>query len=230
MDTFSIKHIICISFLSIFTAYASMSHAASPDSIGTVVWVKNIVQAEQPNTPARTLTRHSAIYEHDTLKTDNTSTGEVIFTDDSRMTLRENSMVTIDQYRHGKETSPSQDTFIVSVLKGGFRTVTGAISQNNPGGYKANTAVATIGVMGTDYSIYFDSIKKKLSAKLYKGSIVISNDKGQVTLVKCSSSEKKGTTVACVNKLNAEVDGDTAPLIITNESSDSGLVGSFCIN
>ncbi len=199
------NRLVFIFFSLLLFMSSSMSHALEPapsQSIGQVVWVKNTLKAQQPNAEARILTRRSAIYEHDTLTTDSTSSGQVVFTDDSELALQENSSIKIDHYRHGKGSAPSSDAFVVNVIKGGFRTVTGAISKNNPGGYQATTPVATIGVNGTIFSLYFDSIKGSLATKIDQGSITLSNEQGSMKLIKCP-----GGSAGCMNVLYAEVRG-----------------------
>ncbi len=255
METLSFAKYISFSFLTLlFTLCSSISYAAEPASappqlIGQVVWVKNTLKAQQPNAESRTLARRSSIYEHDTITSDTNSTGEVSFTDDSALSLQESSTVKIDQYSHKAGEASSTDTFVLNVIKGGFRTVTGAISKNNPGGYKATTPVGTIGVMGTAYSLYYNPENGNLAAKLDKGSIVVKNKDGEVTLTKCGSGDKKGaSSTNCINKLYAEVGGanqapktvaqqpavfDSEPALIMTgfpKSGGGGLVGSFCIN
>lgn len=248
METFSfLKHTLFILFTLVLTASTSVSYAVEPShpGIGRVVWVKGTLKAALPNTEARALVRSSAVYEHDTLMTDPASTGEIVFTDDSVLSLREDSTVQIDQYRYGKGTVPNNDTFVANVAKGGFRTITGAISKNNPGGYKATTPVATIGVSGTMYSVYFNHLKGTLAAKLDKGIIYISNAKGNLKLTKCASNELNSR---CVNQIYAEVNGaNIAPTAVPQQPTvfnaeppltaagfpkpnGSGLIGSFCIN
>src|SRR5690348_2054445 len=194
--------VLCFSLPIMISHAEAPAPAASPQTIGQVVWVKNTLKAQLPNAEARTLARRSDIYEHDTLTTDPSSSAEIAFTDDSSLALQENSSVTISQYSHGQGKPANSDAFVVDVIKGGFRTVTGLISKNNPGGYKASTPVVTVGVMGTIYSLFFDPRKKTSSAKISSGSIVLSNSSGKVTLVKCPS-EKKGRE--CTDMLYAEV-------------------------
>jgi hypothetical protein len=253
MEALSFAKYSLFSFLTLLlTLGSSIGYAAEPtlpQVIGQVVWVKNSLKAQQPNAESRTLARRSSIYKHDTLTTDPNSSGEISFTDDSELALQENSSVLIDQYNYGKDIAPSSDTFVVNVIKGGFRTVTGAISKGNPGGYKATTPVGTIGVMGTIYSLYYNPVKGSLAAKIDKGSVVLSNKNGQVTLTKCGSGNTKGAgSTGCINKLYAEVDGaNSAPKTVSQQpaefnsepaltmtgypkSGEGGLVGSFCIN
>jgi hypothetical protein len=243
-----LKQMTFIFFTLLLMAGISQSYALDPalsQAIGQAVWVKGTLKAELPRAETRVLARRSAVYEHDTLTTDSTSTGEIVFTDNSVMTLRENSTIEIDKYRHGKSSPEKDDAFIVNVAKGGFRTITGAISKNNPGGYKAATPVATIGVSGTMYSVYFDPTKGSLAAKLGKGSIFISNQKGTLTLNKCNKSDKPES---CINRVYAEVsNSNTAPAAVSQQPAvfnaeppltattysgpgESQLVGGFCIN
>lgn len=244
-----LKYLMFIFFTLLLTTSTSFSYALEPTLpaiIGQVVWVKGTLKAALPNAETRVLVRRSAVYEHDKLMTEPASTGEVIFTDNSVLALREDSIVEIDHYRYGKGATPSSDAFVANVAKGGFRTITGAISKNNPGGYKAVTPVATIGVSGTIYSVYFNRLKGTLAAKLDKGIISISNAKGTLQLTKCEDKQTNDTR--CVNQLYAEVNGNNiAPTAVPQQPavfnadppltatafpkpSGSGLVGSFCIN
>ena len=234
---------ICLS-LAMTISHAE-TPAASPQTIGQVVWVKNNLKAQLPNAEVRTLARRSPIFEHDTLMTDPNSSAEIAFTDDSSLALQENSSVTISQYSHGQGKSSSSDAFVVDVIKGGFRTVTGLISKNNPGGYKANTPVVTVGVMGTIYSLYFNPKTSHSAVKIQSGSILVSNSLGEVRLTKCPADVPH-----CVEKLYAEINGRNAapqavaiePAVFTSEpplttnvpsfkQQGGGIVvNSFCIN
>jgi hypothetical protein len=216
MELLSFLHKIKNLFLiTLIASNISPCNALTPNHmkvIGQVVWAKGTVKAALPNAKPRRLARRSEVYEHDTLMSDPAGTGEIVFTDNSVLSLRENSIVQIDKYTYNKGAAPGKDTFVANVAKGGFRTVTGAISKNNPGGYKATTPVAIIGVSGTRYSIYFDPAKNDMAAKLDQGAISISNPQGQVTLQKCSGGG------SCVNQVYAQVKGpDVAPVTVTQE-------------
>ncbi|MCC2666428.1 MAG: hypothetical protein K0R24_470 [Gammaproteobacteria bacterium] len=216
MDLLSfLRKIKNIFLITLIASHIPPCHAFTldqPKVIGQVVWAKGTVKAALPNAEPRILARRSEVYEHDTLTSDSTSTGEIVFTDNSVLSLRENSTVQIDQYNYTKGAAPSKDTFVANVAKGGFRTITGAISKNNPEGYKANTPVATIGVSGTRYSVYFDPTKKNMAAKLDQGTIFISNSHGQITLKKCAEGG------SCVNQVYAQVKGvNVAPVAVKQE-------------
>ena len=56
----------------------------------------------------------------------------------------------IDAYRFD-ERDPDRDGFVVSLLKGGMRSVTGLLGRRNPGRASYTTPTATIGIRGTHF-------------------------------------------------------------------------------
>lgn len=97
------------------------------------------------------LARGSAIQARDTLRTGAASNLQVRFTDESILSLRENTEIRIDDYRFaGKEDGTERAFF--RLLKGGFRTITGIIGRTNHDHYRMGSAIATIGIRGTDYA------------------------------------------------------------------------------
>lgn len=162
-------------------AYAHIVFAeAAP--IGQVIWTKGALQAAQPNEAPRALQRRSPLYLHDVITTGKSGTGQIAFTDSSVVTLRNDTVFKIDEYNYQKEGSPSDDKSVMSLVKGGFRTITGAIPKANPEGYQMNTPVATIGVRGTDYSLFYSV--QGLSIKLDRGKIYVRNNQGILDLDK----------------------------------------------
>lgn len=154
--------------------------ANAAEAIAQMVWTKGNVIAVASDRSSRTLVRRSPIFLNDTVVTNATSTGEIIFTDGSVVSLRNNTTYSINQYHFDSQGRGSDNEYDASLSTGGFRTLTGWIPKNNPRGYKVNTPVATIGVRGTDYSIFYDAAG--LAVRLNKGALVIANRAGQVEL------------------------------------------------
>ncbi len=178
--------------LSLFCANAN----AAPDAIGQVVWVKGVAHAiSSPDNKDRTLQRRDAIFVHDSITTDSTSSSEIVFTDGGRITVAPGSKMKVDDYKFNK-TSAADNKSVMSVAEGGFRAVTGAISKTNPQGYQVNTPVATIGVRGTDYFAYYKGAcitttgdRKRVTGascgmfmKIMKGAITAKNKAGKIDL------------------------------------------------
>lgn len=106
------------------------------------------------------------------------STAQVRFSDGTIMALTPNSQIKVDEYIYQKD--PKKDKTTVSLIKGGFRALTGAISKANPGAYKIETPVAVIGVRGTLFAGVLD--EGKLYAGVTKGGIFVKNEKGEIDL------------------------------------------------
>src|SRR5690606_6300950 len=81
--------------------------------------------------------------------TTGSASAQVRFPDGSIVALKPGSELRLDAYAYGGKGGKNES--VMSLLKGGFRTVTGAISQLSREAYKVNTPVATIGVRGTVY-------------------------------------------------------------------------------
>ena len=177
------KQWIASSSLVLFLSTTASVVYAADTPIGQVIWAKGHVVATQPAQSPRSLERRSPLYEHDVISTDGSGTGQVVFSDSSTVVLRENTDFKIDAYAY--KTSNGQDKSVMSVIKGGFRTITGAIPKANPAAYSVNTPVATIGVRGTEYSAFFSS--KGLLLKIDRGQIDVTNQAGKVTMAPCQT-------------------------------------------
>ena len=116
-----------------------------------VVWVRGTVKATYPDQTARVLARGSAVYEKDTINTEGDGSGEISFTDNTIVTLNPSTVFKIEQYFFNQEKPSQGGQYVMNLVKGGFRTVTGFVAKAQPANYQVKTPVATIGVRGTDY-------------------------------------------------------------------------------
>jgi hypothetical protein len=119
---------------------------------GSVQYLSGTLSVIRPDGSQRVLSEKSQVQAGDTLTTERDSYAQVRFTDGGQVTLRPNTQVKIDNYAYA-EKEPQRDGFAMSLLKGGFRAVTGLIGKRgNQNAYKVTTATATIGIRGTDYT------------------------------------------------------------------------------
>ncbi|MBV8802459.1 MAG: FecR domain-containing protein [Gammaproteobacteria bacterium] len=234
---------LSIFFLCSISCVYPLTCNAAPTAIGLVVWVTGAIKATMPGTSERSLTRRSAVYEADTLTTDGNSSGEIVFTDNSILSLHNNTTLEIAKY-HFTKNAVSENSETLNLIKGGFRTITGAITKENPQSYKVNTPVATIGVAGTVYSAYFDTHSQDLFAKLDKGVVFVSNSQGKITL----SKQPSVSTSGCGIDSYGQVSGGSKPVVLCNppkifvnepplipvnfpsSNKAPGTVGSFCVS
>ncbi|MBT8422601.1 MAG: FecR family protein, partial [Gammaproteobacteria bacterium] len=104
------------------------------------------------NKEQRPLSLSSDIYNGDAIQTEGDGAVHLQMNDGARMYVRSNSRVVIDDYSFF-ENSPKSSRSIITLLKGGFRAITGLIGRHNPASLRVNTTVATIGVRGTDFAL-----------------------------------------------------------------------------
>ncbi len=189
------KCYLFIAWLLAISVLLSAQVAWAVDQIGQVVWVKGVVHAISAS-QTRELQRRSPIYVGDTLETGVDATGQIVFTDGSQLSLKSNTRLALDKYHYNAKGPATENTFAADLVTGGFRTVTGLISQTHPKGYAVKTPVATIGVRGTDYALFFQKCNAAanqvhqqcgLSLRLDRGAIFAVNDAGKVELNQAKS-------------------------------------------
>jgi hypothetical protein len=124
-------------------------HADANTPAGEVEYAKGAASAQQPGSNARILGPGARLQEGDTLATGNNSFAIIKLNDGTKMTVRPNSQMKIDEFVHNQPGK--QESSIFSLIKGGFRMVTGAVAKTGPDRTKIRTPTATVGIRGTDF-------------------------------------------------------------------------------
>jgi hypothetical protein len=75
---------------------------------------------------------------------------QIRLNDGGYMSIRSSTEMVIDRFVYD-EKEASKSSFLVSLIKGGFRSITGLIGRTNPNAYQIRTPTATLGVRGTDH-------------------------------------------------------------------------------
>jgi len=123
--------------------------AAAQDPAGHVHTINGRASAASPEGAIRLIPKGAPVFPGDTVSTGPNTYLRLRFTDGSFTVLRPNTRFKIDEYQHGGE--PEEEKGFFSLLKGGFRAVTGLIAETRRENYRVETAVATIGIRGTDF-------------------------------------------------------------------------------
>ncbi|MCJ0763903.1 FecR family protein [Variovorax terrae] len=87
----------------------------------------------------------------DTLLVGDRSALQVRFSDESIVALRANSQFRIQDYQYDRKAE--SDKSVLSLIKGGLRTITGLIGKANRKAFALNTPTATIGIRGTNFTV-----------------------------------------------------------------------------
>ncbi|MES0327076.1 MAG: FecR family protein, partial [Gammaproteobacteria bacterium] len=127
------------------------SHAISESNIGRVIQSNGDLVASN-NGSTRSLKRGSYIAEGDVVNSGATSKSQLRMVDGALIVLRQNSEMHFEEYKYD-EKNKSAGSSIFSLIRGGFKTISGLIGKQNKKSYKVKTAFSTIGIRGTDYGV-----------------------------------------------------------------------------
>ncbi len=137
--------LLCTVLAAVLLAHPSW--AAEP--AGKVAAMAGAVTAEDAGGAVRSLAQDAPVFSGDVINTGPGAKVRIVFTDSSVIFLRPLSRLVIDEYRHTGD--PQHDRSNFTLMRGGFRAVTGTIGRANTDSYRIDTPVATIGIRGTDH-------------------------------------------------------------------------------
>lgn len=166
------------SFTLLAGAMATLaSGQALAETAGKVSFVTGNVTATSTDGQSRALKRGDAINGGDRIETRGGRL-QIRFTDGGFVALQPNTVFGVDQYLYANK-APEETSLFFSLLRGGMRTVTGAIGKVNKQSYKVRTPVATIGIRGTGYRAVTDNNRTLVSVGT--GLVNVENGFGDVT-------------------------------------------------
>jgi hypothetical protein len=155
---------------------AMVSAAFSPSLLGAVARVEftaGDVIAVSADGSVRRLARGASIDVGDTVDTGDAGRAQLRFTDGALSSLLPGTRFRVDEYRYAGKADGSERGFF-RLLRGGLRTITGAIGRANRNAYRLTTPTATIGIRGTEYLAREGS----LSVTVGEGVIEVCNAAG----------------------------------------------------
>jgi len=171
--------------------------AGAANRAGEVTHLTGALLATSPDGRSRVLAPRSEVDEGDVLTTAENTYARLKFSDGGVVTLRPNTRLQIQTYRFD-ERAPEHDSLIMSLIKGGLRSITGLLGKRRPKAYRMNTPVATIGIRGTHYGALFcqgdcaglgvggATPTNGLHVDVAEGAITLTNPAGQTVLTQGS--------------------------------------------
>ncbi|NNE62951.1 MAG: hypothetical protein HKN34_02600 [Gammaproteobacteria bacterium] len=127
--------------------FLSLRDAAAEVEVGEIEFSRGALTGQLEGESVRLLGKGQVVMQGETLSTGNNSFAVVQLNDGTRMTLRPKTVFKVDQLN----TNSGQENALLSLIKGGFRAITGSISKSLKGVFKVNTGIATIGIRGTEF-------------------------------------------------------------------------------
>ena len=144
------------------------------NEVGEVAKVQGICRGSTAEN-TRELAPDSSVFFGDVLATEAGARLELLFLDDTTLTLGENAKLRIDRFVYAPRTTR---TSVRLAAVGAFRFVSGA--RGGDGNIAIVTPVATIGIRGTDF--WAGPIDGAYGILLLEGAVDVANGAGSATL------------------------------------------------
>lgn len=157
---------------------------------GQVQFVNGSVQATTEAGKSHQLLKGDEVNEGDTLTTTVAASAQIKMQDGGLIALRPDTKLKIDNFKFNGQQDGSEKSFF-TLLKGGFRAVTGFIGQLNKSNYRITTATATLGIRGTDHETVVVTAGSPLAAtapigtynKVNVGETSMTTAKGSISVL-----------------------------------------------
>ena len=175
--------VIAVMLLSGFAA----GRAAAQEAIGAVTRIQGEASGTRGGA-TRSLSLNASVFRHEVLSTGKAARLEVVFADNTRLTLGEQTRLTLDRYVFNPAAGRGTLRF---ALVGALRFISGQVSKLARSAVSVTTPVAIIGVRGTEFfSGPIDN--QALGVLLIEGAVSVSNAAGAQVL----SQPGQGTNIA----------------------------------
>ena len=126
------------------------AEALAQNTSGQVMVVTGPVKSFDLQGRERVLQKGDTVAPGDRIVTSENALVQLRMNDGGYLSVRAGTEMKIDQFVFD-EKDQKKSSFLVSLIKGGFRSITGLIGKSNPDGYEIRTPGATIGIRGTDH-------------------------------------------------------------------------------
>ncbi len=163
------KSLLAAALSAAFPAVGNAQTAARID------FASGNVTASSADGRSRQLARGADVMVGETVNTQD-GRAQMRFTDGAYVSLQPQSQFRIDNYVFEGRGTPKESA-VMSLLRGGMRTITGLVGRTNRDGYRLQTSTATVGIRGTEFNVAYDSAGS-VTMFIAGGAIAVTNGSG----------------------------------------------------
>jgi hypothetical protein len=157
---------------TISAAYPVIGYCAAA---GRVEFAIGNVESVAANGIRHPLRKGAEINAGDSISTGQGARAQLQFSDGGFISLQPGTQFRVDEYNYHNKTDGNERGFF-SLLKGGFRAVTGFIGHLHRNAYRVRTPEATLGIRGTGYNMAIRD--DGLFVNVGEGAVSLSNKAG----------------------------------------------------
>ena len=156
ISTWLLLTVLCF----VTTAYAG--------SAGTVTHTSGILFAKSSNGTLKFLAENSVVEQGDTLVSEKNTYAKIQFTDNSKITLRPNSQLSIEEFSFD-EAQPQSDNVVFNLHQGGVEVVSGLVGKRSNERFTLKTPTASITIReGSFIAEYVTPVESTAVSLRYK--------------------------------------------------------------
>jgi hypothetical protein len=137
--------------MALAAIYPLQAHALA----GIAQFTAGEVNVRQTDGRSIALAKGGNIDSGQAIVTGTTGRAQVRFTDGGLISLQPNTEFKIASYVD--QNDPKEDRFLVDLLRGSMRAITGLIGKRNRDNYKLTTTTATIGIRGSGFKVGYNA-------------------------------------------------------------------------
>ena len=150
-------------FSLIFLIGANTANASTSEFIGVI----GAAIGDIKNQNNEKLINGSKIFYGDTIISKEQSNAQILFLDQTVLTLGEDTELTIDEFIY--DPTSQDGSFVSSVKSGTVKFITGQISKKNPDNLEVKIPSGTLGARGTEFVVLTESSNKSTVVLLGPG-------------------------------------------------------------
>ncbi|MES2946330.1 MAG: FecR family protein, partial [Pseudomonadota bacterium] len=216
---FPLKNAILL--MALAAAYPLTDTAATP--AGVAQFAVGEVNVRRVDGQAEALVKGKDIESGQAIVTGATGRAQVRFSDGGLVSLQPNTEFKVSNYVD--KADPKEDRFLVDLLRGSMRAITGLIGKRNRDNYKVMTSTATIGIRGSGFNASYNP-DGTLAVTTELDAIEVCNAAGCVGLT-AGESVLVLSNQALPVRTNTRADVPTPqtkqdPVVAGNQVSESG--------
>lgn len=147
---------LALALLSLSSVGIGQTTNADSNRIGTFKQIEGDAWVGPVET-RRAANSGDAVQLNDRLSTGQTGAATITLKDGTVITLGPNTTVNLDQFAFN--TTTQKGHFLLDLLQGSVRVVTGLLGKVNPELFKVKTPTSVVGVRGTDFIVETEAAK-----------------------------------------------------------------------
>jgi len=198
------------------------SYVKAQSTAGTVDFVSGQASISSVAGQTRAAERGAMIVVGDTIETTR-GRMQIRMVDGAYISLQPQTLLRLDQYA-SVASGASEEQGLLGLLRGGLRTITGAIGRVNRANYRLVTPTATIGIRGTEFAVTADNGTR---INVTDGTVALCNDGGCLDIAAGQSGfapdlQSRPTLSFAPARLPPTASIESRSFVAAEQRSDSG--------